>query len=599
MMQDDFRQMVSSREAKVAKQSSYGGKRNLSEADMAEIKKLLVKKPKNKDKKPKHAMPTDALNRLSPPSQYRDRAAERRKGTTGDMAELKEYRHLDIEQSKFLGGDLEHTHLVKGLDFALLGQLKREKQQLLATKQKQLDNTTSSGVQKMSMPQNGNITFKTRLGRLVHYHACQSTFKNTESTQSELFLPGRMYYTFILSRTEVESIPVSVQCSKEDAPVSDDVVSGFVDDSLIGQVVDIMKMKQTGKLKHKRVNDHHHSPAVQQSDGLGHETEIAMDETKAAVDDEDIFPDLEEYVPIDLRSDDAINEKLNKETIAKVGYFSNLSAALTEKEDVARKKEKIKERAWEATLENAVESQKRVEREKERREKAARMTGEGDDYAEYQSIGALGGDSDNEDDEETVRRRKAAGLQNRKDLSDPEERIRRKKQKQSSKLANALHKINKNDFYAVGSNVANAASRRSFLESRPRPLQWMPTSITQVALKREGYGSIARIMKCAIFAVAATLAALNVAANDTPALRALADANIAPTPDDESYAEPGEDDSPDDDQEWYGWGRPRPRPRFPKWYWRRPKFSANMRKEDHCVVLRPIGSFTVDFASES
>ena len=27
---------------------------------------------------------------------------------------------ISIEQSKFLGGDLEHTHLVKGLDYALL-----------------------------------------------------------------------------------------------------------------------------------------------------------------------------------------------------------------------------------------------------------------------------------------------------------------------------------------------------------------------------------------------------------------------------------------------------------------------------------------------
>lgn len=25
-----------------------------------------------------------------------------------------------IQESKFLGGDMEHTHLVKGLDFALL-----------------------------------------------------------------------------------------------------------------------------------------------------------------------------------------------------------------------------------------------------------------------------------------------------------------------------------------------------------------------------------------------------------------------------------------------------------------------------------------------
>ena len=27
---------------------------------------------------------------------------------------------LSVEDSKFLGGDVEHTHLVKGLDYALL-----------------------------------------------------------------------------------------------------------------------------------------------------------------------------------------------------------------------------------------------------------------------------------------------------------------------------------------------------------------------------------------------------------------------------------------------------------------------------------------------
>ena len=31
-----------------------------------------------------------------------------------------------IEESKYLGGDLEHTHLVKGLDYALLHKIKAE-----------------------------------------------------------------------------------------------------------------------------------------------------------------------------------------------------------------------------------------------------------------------------------------------------------------------------------------------------------------------------------------------------------------------------------------------------------------------------------------
>lgn len=72
---------------------------------------------------------------------YRDRARERRDGTSQDQVEdtmnntsayravapdLKsgldaaERRRQMIQQSKFLGGDMEHTHLVKGLDYALL-----------------------------------------------------------------------------------------------------------------------------------------------------------------------------------------------------------------------------------------------------------------------------------------------------------------------------------------------------------------------------------------------------------------------------------------------------------------------------------------------
>ncbi|MCI57951.1 protein Red-like, partial [Trifolium medium] len=33
---------------------------------------------------------------------------------------------LSIEKSKYLGGDVEHTHLVKGLDYALLNKVRSE-----------------------------------------------------------------------------------------------------------------------------------------------------------------------------------------------------------------------------------------------------------------------------------------------------------------------------------------------------------------------------------------------------------------------------------------------------------------------------------------
>lgn len=74
---------------------------------------------------------------------YRDRARERRDGNNPEFAPVEdpttnvsayravapdaksgldaaERRRQAIQQSKFLGGDMEHTHLVKGLDYALL-----------------------------------------------------------------------------------------------------------------------------------------------------------------------------------------------------------------------------------------------------------------------------------------------------------------------------------------------------------------------------------------------------------------------------------------------------------------------------------------------
>ena len=74
-------------------------------------------------------------------SEYRDRAKERREGNNIDYASLQglassnnqhggggeeEDRRRQAELSKYLGGDEEHTHLVKGLDKALAEKVRRE-----------------------------------------------------------------------------------------------------------------------------------------------------------------------------------------------------------------------------------------------------------------------------------------------------------------------------------------------------------------------------------------------------------------------------------------------------------------------------------------
>ncbi|KAJ1454897.1 RED-like protein N-terminal region-domain-containing protein [Pelagophyceae sp. CCMP2097] len=58
---------------------------------------------------------------------YRDRAEERRTDSNKDYAtEVANLAEMDVETSKYLGGDVEHTHLVRGLDFALLQKIRSE-----------------------------------------------------------------------------------------------------------------------------------------------------------------------------------------------------------------------------------------------------------------------------------------------------------------------------------------------------------------------------------------------------------------------------------------------------------------------------------------
>lgn len=50
-----------------------------------------------------------------------------------------ERRKQMIQESKFLGGDMEHTHLVKGLDYALLQKVRSEIEQFEEEDDEQLE----------------------------------------------------------------------------------------------------------------------------------------------------------------------------------------------------------------------------------------------------------------------------------------------------------------------------------------------------------------------------------------------------------------------------------------------------------------------------
>uniref|UniRef100_A0A673GU88 Protein Red-like n=1 Tax=Sinocyclocheilus rhinocerous TaxID=307959 RepID=A0A673GU88_9TELE len=166
---------------------------------------------------------------------YRDRARERRDGVNKDYEETElisttanyravgptaeadksaaEKRRQLIQESKFLGGDMEHTHLVKGLDFALLQKVRAE----ITNKEREEEDTiekVQKEVKKDEDPEQ-KIEFKTRLGRNIY----RILFKGRQMERNELFLPGRMAYVVDLEDEYADTdIPTTLIRSKADCP---------------------------------------------------------------------------------------------------------------------------------------------------------------------------------------------------------------------------------------------------------------------------------------------------------------------------------------------------------------------------------------------
>jgi IK cytokine len=89
-----------------------------------------------------------------------------------------------IQESKFLGGDMEHTHLVKGLDYALLNKVRSEIQAQEKAEEEPLEGTGDvkpqigkAGVVEPPPTKQKTVSieeepeFRTKLARNVHRFA--------------------------------------------------------------------------------------------------------------------------------------------------------------------------------------------------------------------------------------------------------------------------------------------------------------------------------------------------------------------------------------------------------------------------------------------
>ncbi|ERE77593.1 protein Red-like protein, partial [Cricetulus griseus] len=145
-----------------------------------------------------------------------------------------EKRRQLIQESKFLGGDMEHTHLVKGLDFALLQNVAAE----IASNEKDevLMEKPPKEPKKDEDPEN-KIEFKSRLGRNMY----QMLFKSKSYERNELFLPGLMAYVVDLDDEYADTdIPTALILRKADWPTVEAQTTITTNDIVISSLTQIL-----------------------------------------------------------------------------------------------------------------------------------------------------------------------------------------------------------------------------------------------------------------------------------------------------------------------------------------------------------------------
>uniref|UniRef100_A0A0A9Z548 Protein Red n=1 Tax=Lygus hesperus TaxID=30085 RepID=A0A0A9Z548_LYGHE len=237
---------------------------------------------------------------------YRDRAKERRDGSNTDYQvedpmstssgyravapDLKsgidaaERRRQMIQESKFLGGDMEHTHLVKGLDYALLQKVRSEITVKELEQEEEMEKLASKPKKEKKVREEEEMSFKTRLGRNIYKTIMQSD----EVERNPVFAPGRMAYVVELNDEVAESdIPLTLLRSIADVPNQETSTTLTTNDIVINKLAQILSYLRQGPRHHKK------------------------SKKREKIADEGIFPDVGDYIPTTSKSSDSKKKTSN------------------------------------------------------------------------------------------------------------------------------------------------------------------------------------------------------------------------------------------------------------------------------------------------
>jgi len=186
---------------------------------------------------------------------YRDRAKERRQEMNPDYEETKAIfymlnknsdveineKTLTYEQSKYLGGDESHTHLVKGLDYAFLQKVRKDLE--MKKMQEKKDNEAKAYVEQIH-GDNQKPTFNSVLAKNIHYWAVEKP-KEQLPLKNEMFIAGRMAFVWELGLENgfyvgSSDIPITLQRSKAEIKNYQDKFDVSTNDLVIDKISQIM-----------------------------------------------------------------------------------------------------------------------------------------------------------------------------------------------------------------------------------------------------------------------------------------------------------------------------------------------------------------------
>ncbi|KAK3099336.1 hypothetical protein FSP39_002822, partial [Pinctada imbricata] len=250
-------------------------------------------------------------------SKYRDRAKERRDGVNRDYEQteiisttadyravapdikagenLAERRKQVIQESKYLGGDMEHTHLVKGLDYALLEKVRAEISYKEREEEETMEEVVDKKEEKEAEPEE-QIQFKTKMGRNIY----RTLFKQKQPERNELFLPRRMAYVVDIEDEFADSdVPTTTIRSKADCPTLEANATLTTNDIVINKLTQILSYLRQGRRENKKLK--------KKEKGKIKEEDKAREKLPGA--DKDIYTDLADYNPYSKSSKDKKEKK--------------------------------------------------------------------------------------------------------------------------------------------------------------------------------------------------------------------------------------------------------------------------------------------------